>query len=36
MVVEMKDDKILSVEPDTIVGYLYSEIGGSLESRPYR
>jgi hypothetical protein len=36
MVVEMKDEEILLTEPETIVGYCYSEIGGSLETRPYR
>lgn len=36
MVVEMKDEAFLSIEPETIVGYTYSEIGGSIESRPYR
>jgi hypothetical protein len=36
MVVEMKDEEILSVQPETIVGYTYSEVGGSLETRPYR
>jgi len=36
MVVEMKDEEIISVQPKTIVGYLYSEIGGSLDNRPYR
>lgn len=36
MVVEMKDEEIISVQPETIVGYLYSDLGGSLETRPYR
>jgi hypothetical protein len=36
MVVEMKDEEILTVEPETIVGYTYSEVGGSLDTRPYR
>jgi hypothetical protein len=36
MVVEMKDEDILSVQPETVVGYTYSEIGGTLETRPYR
>ena len=36
MVIEMKDEEILSVQPKTIVGYTYSAVGGSLETRPYR
>ncbi len=36
MVVEMKDEEFLSVQPETIVGYTYSEIGGTIETRPYR
>ena len=36
LVIEMKDEKLLSVQPETMVGYAYSEVGGSLETRPYR
>jgi hypothetical protein len=34
--IEMRDARMLSVEPATIVGYAYSPIGGSLEDRPFR
>jgi hypothetical protein len=36
MMIEMRDEAILSVQPETIVGYLYSEFGGPPESRAYR
>jgi hypothetical protein len=36
MVIEMKDDEVLKVEPDTMVGYTYGQVGGSIEDRPYR
>ena len=36
MVIEMKDEELLSVQPEAIVGYTHSEVGGSLETRPYR
>jgi hypothetical protein len=36
MVVEMRDDQILSVQPDTIVGYTHSPIGGPRETIPFR
>jgi hypothetical protein len=36
MVIEMKDEEILSVQPVTIVGYTHSEVGGTIETRPYR
>jgi hypothetical protein len=36
MAIEMKDEEILSVQPETIVGYTHSEVGGTLETRPYR
>lgn len=36
MVVEMQDEAVLMVQPNTLVGYAYSEIGGAPESRPYR
>jgi hypothetical protein len=34
--VEMRDERVLAVEPATMVGYSYSEIGGSAEDRPFR
>ncbi len=36
MVVEMQDEKLLSVEPETMVGYTHSEVGGPAENRPFR
>jgi len=36
MVIEMKDEELLTTEPDTIVGYMYSDMGGTLETRPHR
>jgi hypothetical protein len=36
MVIEMKDEELLSVQPKTIVGYTHSEVGDSIETRPYR
>jgi len=36
MVVEMKDEKLLSAEPETIVGYTHSAVGGPADNRPYR
>ncbi len=36
LVIEMKDEEILSVQPKTIVGYTHSEVGGTIETRPYR
>ena len=36
MAVEMCDDRILSVEPETIVGYSHSAIGGSRENIGFR
>ncbi len=36
MVIEMQDEEILSVQPETIVGYTYSEVGGPADNRPYR
>lgn len=33
---EMRDERMLSVEPATIVGYAYSAIGGSPDDRPFR
>ena len=34
--VVMRDEEVLSVEPETMVGYAYSEIGGPPENRPWR
>ena len=36
MVIEMKDEEVLLVEPDTMVGYTVGKVGGSVEDRPYR
>jgi hypothetical protein len=36
IVIEMRDEKIFSVQPETVVGYSYSEVGGPRETRPYR
>ncbi len=36
MVIEMKDEAFLSVQPEAIVGYTHSEVGGAIETRPYR
>ena len=36
LVVEMQDEQVLLVEPDTMVGYAYSPVGGSAETRPFR
>ena len=32
----MKDEEVLSIEPEGVVGYTYSEVGGSPENRPWR
>ena len=34
--VEMLDEKLLLVEPETMVGYTHSEVGGPAENRPFR
>ena len=34
--VVMRDEEVLSVEPDSMVGYAYSEIGGPAGNRPWR
>jgi len=34
--IEMKDEDLLSVEPEGMVGYAYSEVGGSPDNRPWR
>ena len=36
MVVEMRDEEILSIEPDTLVGYTSAEVGGEASTRPFR
>ena len=36
MVIEMKGDEILLVDPDTIVGYTSQQVGGDAASRPFR
>jgi len=35
-VVEMRDEQTLAVEPNTVVGYTHSPIGGSREDIPFR
>lgn len=36
LAVEMRDEQVLSVSPETIVGYAYSEVGGPPENRAWR
>lgn len=36
MVIEMRDEEILLVEPDTLVGYTNAEVGGDAANRPFR
>lgn len=36
MVVEMRDEDLLTVEPDTMVGYTHSVVGGEAATRPFR
>ena len=36
MVVEMRDEEILLVEPETMVGYTSAEVGGEASTRPFR
>jgi hypothetical protein len=36
MTIEMRDEEILLVEPDTIVGYTSAEVGGEASTRPFR
>lgn len=36
MVIEMRDEEILLVEPDTLVGFTSSEVGGEASTRPFR
>jgi hypothetical protein len=32
----MRDEQVLAVSPETIVGYAYSEVGGPPENRAWR
>ena len=36
MAIEMRDGELLMVEPDTIVGYTRSPVGGDAANRPFR
>ena len=36
LVVEMRDDQLLVVEPAEAVGYSHSAVGGDAASRPFR
>ena len=36
MVLELLDEEILLVEPDTVVGYTSAEVGGDPSTRPFR
>jgi hypothetical protein len=36
MAVEMRDEEILLVDPDTMVGYTSAEVGGDAATRPFR
>ncbi|MGI9599460.1 MAG: hypothetical protein ACR2QK_25070 [Acidimicrobiales bacterium] len=36
MVVEMRDEEILSIDPETMVGYTSAEVGGEASTRPFR
>lgn len=36
LVVEMRDEAILTAQPPEMVGYAYSQIGGPAENRPWR
>ena len=36
MVIEMRDEEIILVEPDTVVGYTSQMVGGDAASRPFR
>ena len=36
MVIELRDEEILLVEPDTLVGYTSAEVGGEASTRPFR
>jgi hypothetical protein len=32
----MRDEAVLAVEPEQMVGYTYSEVGGPAENRAWR
>ncbi len=32
----MRDEAVLSVEPEGVVGYTHSEVGGAAETRAWR
>jgi len=34
--VEMLNEQVLTVQPQSIVGYSYSQVGGPPENRPWR
>lgn len=34
--VVMRDEAVLAVEPEGIVGYTYAPVGGPAENRPWR
>lgn len=36
MMVEMQDDRIICVDPETIVGYSHSAVGGPRENIGFR
>ena len=36
IVVEMEGEQIRAVEPDEVVGYTASEVGGDASTRPFR
>jgi len=36
IVLELRDEEILLVEPDTVVGYTSAMVGGDAASRPFR
>jgi len=36
MLVEMRGEEIIAVEPDTLVGYSSQPVGGDASSRPFR
>lgn len=36
MTIELCDDELLRVEPDTLVGYTSAEVGGDPATRPFR
>jgi hypothetical protein len=36
MAIEMRDEEVLLVEPDTLVGYTSAEVGGEASTRPFR